>query len=258
MKSSSRTSFYSCSGAGAGAGAGAATIAYCTEGVQSGPKIIQIPVQSAPEDGDHNAAVKIQSIYRSYVVRNLVKKISAVNSEANFLQRLIQRQFIYFEMKRRIQNIKPVVEIKRWASLLPYHVTHLSPNKDLSETPSLPAQGRGKETVDAVRSSERERIKMNEALMGLLLRLDSVPGVDPTVRELRRDLSRRIVGLQEILDAVSDTKIQNWDGFLMDWDDVVERMEMDVCKERGGGNELETFCAEHLGLRCLQRFLRDQ
>ncbi|KAK4373634.1 hypothetical protein RND71_009018 [Anisodus tanguticus] len=115
------------------------------------------------------------------------------------------------------------------------------------------------DTVDAVRTSERKRIRMNEALMGLLLRLDSVPGVDPTVRELRRDASRRIVGLQEILDAVSDTEIQNWDGFLMDWDDVVERMEMEVCKERGGGgNELETFCAEHLGFRCLQRFLRDQ
>ncbi|KAF3669221.1 BAG family molecular chaperone regulator 5, mitochondrial [Capsicum annuum] len=115
-----------------------------------------------------------------------------------------------------------------------------------------------KEIVDAERLSERERIRMNEALMGLLLRLDSVPGVDPTIRELRRDLSRRIVRLQEILDVVSDTKIQNWDGFLMDWDDVVERMEMDVCKERGGGNELKTFCAEHLGFRCLQRFLRDQ
>ncbi|KAF3660598.1 BAG family molecular chaperone regulator 5, mitochondrial [Capsicum annuum] len=115
-----------------------------------------------------------------------------------------------------------------------------------------------KEIVDAERLSERERIRMNEALMGLLLRLDSVPGVDPTIRELRRDLSRRIVRLQEILDVVSDTNIQNWDGFLMDWDDVVERMEMDVCKERGGGNELETFCAEHLGFRCLQRFLRDQ
>ncbi|PHU05216.1 hypothetical protein BC332_26038 [Capsicum chinense] len=39
------------------------------------------------------------------------------------------------------------------------------------------------------------------------------------------------------------------DGFLMDWDDVVERMKMDVCNERGGGNELETFCAKHLGFR---------
>ncbi|KAF3652908.1 hypothetical protein FXO37_17269 [Capsicum annuum] len=37
-----------------------------------------------------------------------------------------------------------------------------------------------------------------------------------------------------------------------------KRMEMDVCKERGGVNELETFYAEYLGFRLLQRFLRDQ
>lgn len=99
---------------------------------------------------------------------------------------------------------------------------------------------------------------MNEALMGLLLRLDSVPGVYPTVRELRRSVSRRIVGLQEILDAVSDTRVEDWTGFLKDWDDVIERMEEDVCRERGGGYEMERFCAEHLGFRCFQRFLRDQ
>ncbi|XP_009590995.1 BAG family molecular chaperone regulator 5, mitochondrial-like isoform X1 [Nicotiana tabacum] len=204
MKSSRRNSFYSSS---------SSTVTCFMENDQSTPEIIQIPIQSPPENALPNlsaptgtAAVKIQSAYRSYIVRTLVKKISAVNSEANYLQRLIQRQ---------------------------------------------------QDTVDAVRSSERERIRMNEALMGLLLRLDSVPGIDPTVRELRRHVSRRIVGLQEILDAVSDTKIQNWDGFLMDWDDVIERMEMEVCKERGD-NELETFCAEHLGFRCLQRFLRDQ
>uniref|UniRef100_A0A6N2K188 BAG domain-containing protein n=1 Tax=Salix viminalis TaxID=40686 RepID=A0A6N2K188_SALVM len=50
------------------------------------------------------------------------------------------------------------------------------------------------------KKSEKEKLRMNEALMGLLLRLDSVPGVDPTVREARRKVSRRIVGLQEILD----------------------------------------------------------
>ncbi|CAI9086897.1 OLC1v1020820C1 [Oldenlandia corymbosa var. corymbosa] len=153
------------------------------------------------------AALRIQSAYRSYVVRRLVKKMSAVNSEANNWQRLIQRQ----------------------------------------------------ETVDAVRSSERERIRINEALMELLFRLDSVPGIDPTVRELRRHLSRRIVGLQEILDSVSDARIENWDGFLRDWDDAIAWMEKDVCRARGGnGHELEKFCAEHLGFHCLQRFLRVQ
>ncbi|KAK2992111.1 hypothetical protein RJ640_023494 [Escallonia rubra] len=114
------------------------------------------------------------------------------------------------------------------------------------------------ETVDAVRTDARERIRMNEALMGMLLSLDSVPGVDPTVRELRRRVSRRIVGLQEILDAVSGARVEGWDGFLRDWDDAVAGIEEEVCRERGDGGELERFCAEHLGFRCLQRFLRDQ
>ncbi|GMP73415.1 hypothetical protein CsSME_00031180 [Camellia sinensis var. sinensis] len=157
----------------------------------------EIPVQSSTSTAA--AAVKIQS------------KISAVNSEATNLERLIQRQ----------------------------------------------------ETVDAIRGDPRERIRMNEALMGLLLRLDSVPGFDQTVRELRRHVSRRIVGMQEILDAISDARLEdshwdgNWCGFMRYWDDVVGKMEEEVCRERGG-HEMERFCAEHLGFRCLQRFLRDQ
>ncbi|KAF7113719.1 hypothetical protein RHSIM_RhsimUnG0109500 [Rhododendron simsii] len=164
------------------------------------PKHHPIPTQPAA------AAVKIQSAYRSHFIRTLVKKISAVNSEATRLERLIQRQ----------------------------------------------------ETVDAIRTNDRERIKVNEALMGLLLRLDEVPGVDPTVRELRRRVSHRVVGLQEILDAVSDAKVDYFGcGFLRSWDEVLEKIEEDVCRERGG-QEMERFCAENLGFRCLQRFLRDQ
>ncbi|KAL3627400.1 hypothetical protein CASFOL_028763 [Castilleja foliolosa] len=180
------------------------------------PKVTEIPIKSPPpetiptsvplpQSRESSAAVKIQSAYRSHAVRALVRKISAVDSEANHWQRLIQRQ----------------------------------------------------ETVDAVRSSQRERIKINEALMGLLFRLDSVPGLDPNVRELRRHVSRKIVGLQEILDAVSDTRVEHWDGFLRDWDDIVATIEKQVCEEKGGGEEMERFCAEHLGFQCLQRFLRD-
>ena len=113
--------------------------------------------------------------------------------------------------------------------------------------------------MDAVCSNEREKLRMNEALMGLLLKLDSVPGFNPTVREARRKVSRRIVALQEILDAVSEAKTVYDDdcyeyGFVRSWDDVVAKMEEEVCRERGG-DEMERFCAEHLGFRCLQRFL---
>ncbi|CAK9182237.1 unnamed protein product [Ilex paraguariensis] len=215
---SRRARFYSSS-------ATTTTVTYTIQNEHSSPQTktetTQIPVESPSDEPpipitvhvstqfqarESLAALKIQAAYRSYIVRNLVKKISAVNFEANLLQRLIQRQ----------------------------------------------------ETVDAVRTNERERIKINEALMGLLLMLDSIPGVDQTVRELRRHMSRRIVGLQEILDSISDARVESWDGFLREWDDALAGIEKEVCRERGGGHEMERFCAENLGFRCLQRFLREQ
>lgn len=61
---------------------------------------------------------------------------------------------------------------------------------------------RRQETVDAVRGDERERARFSEALMAVLLRLDAVPGYYPAVREARRAVTRRVVGLQEVFDAV--------------------------------------------------------
>jgi hypothetical protein len=61
---------------------------------------------------------------------------------------------------------------------------------------------RRQETVDAVRGDERERARFSEALMAALLRLDAVPGYYPAVRDARRAVSRRVVGLQEVFDAV--------------------------------------------------------
>lgn len=123
------------------------------------------------------------------------------------------------------------------------------------------------DTVDAVRSDERERLRVNESLMALLLRLDSVPGWDPAVREARRKVSRRIVGLQEILDAITEAKVGDnggglgwycwgYEGFMRNWDEVVAEMEEEVCRARGG-DEMDRFCAQYLGFRCLQRFLRE-
>ncbi|XLR60604.1 hypothetical protein S83_011276 [Arachis hypogaea] len=99
--------------------------------------------------------------------------------------------------------------------------------------------------------------------MSLLLTLDSVPGFDPTVREARRKITRRIVSLQEILDSVSECKFDEWgwwnsydDVLVRNWDQVIEDMEESVCRERGG-DDMDKFCAQYLGFRCLQRFLRE-
>lgn len=111
--------------------------------------------------------------------------------------------------------------------------------------------------MDAIRTDEREKLKINEALMGLLLRLDSVPGFNPMIREARRKVSHRIVGLQEIVDGICGSDGPDWHvgcRYVKDWDEMVAEMEEEVCKERGG-EEMEQFCAEYLGFRCLKRFL---
>ncbi|KFK43470.1 hypothetical protein AALP_AA1G129300 [Arabis alpina] len=121
------------------------------------------------------------------------------------------------------------------------------------------------ETVDAIRSDEKERLRMNETLMSLLLKLDSVPGLDPAIREARRKVSRRIVGMQEILDSISETKDESCYDIGIDagglgggawpmyWEEAVEE---EMCREKGG-EEMERFCAQYLGFRCFQRFLRE-
>ncbi|KAK2984686.1 hypothetical protein RJ640_014023 [Escallonia rubra] len=64
--------------------------------------------------------------------------------------------------------------------------------------------------------------------------------VDPTVRKLRRRVSRRIIVLHEILYAILGARMENWDGFLRDWDDATAGIEEDVCRERGGGRGRDT------------------
>lgn len=73
-----------------------------------------------------------------------------------------------------------------------------------SEADRLERLIRRQDTVDAVRRDPRERLRISEELMAALLRLDGVPGFYTSVREIRRAVSRRIVGLQELLDAVAD------------------------------------------------------
>ncbi|KAL9236573.1 hypothetical protein vseg_011223 [Gypsophila vaccaria] len=181
-----------------------------------------IPITVHVHDHSAAAAAKIQAAYRAHTVRRLLGKIWAVKGETDNLEQLIQRQ----------------------------------------------------ETVDAVRSSEKEKLRMNEALMGQLLKLDSIPGFEQGVRELRRRLSRRIVALQEVMDGIcgemtmmrrtrTRTRMDGWDGigsemwyldWDWDWDEEIGKIEEEVCRERGG-DELNSFCAHHLGFRCLQRFL---
>ncbi|XP_073010886.1 BAG family molecular chaperone regulator 5, mitochondrial-like [Typha latifolia] len=105
------------------------------------------------------------------------------------------------------------------------------------------------ETVDAVRRDDRERIRLSEGLMAALLRLDSVPGFYSAVRELRRAVSRRIVGIQEVFDAIvaaPTTAMEEAEGIPASLGEIVAGI---WGKERGDEEESAR------GFGCWERFL---
>lgn len=57
--------------------------------------------------------------------------------------------------------------------------------------------------VDLIRRFAKEQLKVNETLMSLLFRLDSVRGEDPGVRDCRKAAIRHAITLQEKVYAIA-------------------------------------------------------
>ncbi|KAF0909734.1 hypothetical protein E2562_000063 [Oryza meyeriana var. granulata] len=66
------------------------------------------------------------------------------------------------------------------------------------------------------------RARFSETLMAVLLRLDAVPGYYPAVREARHAMTHRVVGLQEVFDAVLAASEADACGVPVSLDQVLE------------------------------------
>lgn len=60
-----------------------------------------------------------------------------------------------------------------------------------------------KETVELIRKDAKERVRVNETLMGLILKLDSIRGVSPGIRDCRKAVIKKAVSLQEKVDLIA-------------------------------------------------------
>lgn len=58
------------------------------------------------------------------------------------------------------------------------------------------------DTVELIRRNEKEKLKMNEMLMALLFKLDSIRGIDLGVRVCRRSVIKKVIALQERIDSI--------------------------------------------------------
>ncbi|PWA73248.1 hypothetical protein CTI12_AA263480 [Artemisia annua] len=78
------------------------------------------------------------------------------------------------------------------------------------------------EFVDQLRNDAKERLRVNETLMSLLFKLDSVRGVGNGVRELRKSVAKKAVALQEKVDSIAQSSEE-------DHDDVINDEKTEFC-----------------------------
>lgn len=54
-----------------------------------------------------------------------------------------------------------------------------------------------------LQTDDKEKLAIGETIMRLLLKLDTIQGVHPSLREIRKSLARELVTLQEKLDSIT-------------------------------------------------------
>ncbi|EPS67090.1 hypothetical protein M569_07689 [Genlisea aurea] len=71
-----------------------------------------------------------------------------------------------------------------------------------SEADAIENRLRERDVVDLIQRETKERVRINESLMSLLLKLDSIAGSEFGVRALRKSVIRKVIALQETVDSL--------------------------------------------------------
>ncbi|KAJ0469694.1 putative IQ motif, EF-hand binding, BAG domain, BAG domain superfamily [Helianthus annuus] len=132
---------------------------------KSSPKVISVPVHFVSSDQrpttistlKDSAALKIQKLFRGFLVRKSVKKIASIRNEV-------------YDIERRIDDM---------------------------------------EVVSLIRRDAKERLRVNETLMSLLFKLDSIRGVDCGIRDLRKAVTKKAIALQEKVDSIGQQTLDS-------------------------------------------------
>lgn len=117
----------------------------------------------------------------------------------------VQKAFRGFRVRK---TVKKILELKR-------------------EVDGVEKKLREKETMAVIKRDAMERLKVNENLMALLFKLDSVRGFNDEVRDFRKQVIRKVIMLQELIDSA------------IDYSDDVRAVEERDSEEISGDNDVK-------------------
>ncbi|EEF50611.1 BAG family molecular chaperone regulator 6 [Ricinus communis] len=113
----------------------------------------------------------------------------------------VKKVLSHDEAALRIQSAYRGFEVRKWQSLKKL--------KQIAQVQEQVAEARNK--ICGLESSpnfenEKQKALIGETIMSLLLKLDTIQGLHPSLRDVRKSLARELVTLQEKLDLLAETK----------------------------------------------------
>ncbi|XP_077212628.1 BCL-2-associated athanogene 6 [Tasmannia lanceolata] len=125
--------------------------------------------------------------------------MEAVESKGGKEHKLKRKELSNTDAAILIQSAYRGFEVRRWEPLKKLkQIARVS-----EQVNDVKEKIHGLETSSRLLQDEKERIVISETIMGLLLQLDTIQGLHPSVREIRKSVARELVCLQEKLDSLT-------------------------------------------------------
>lgn len=115
------------------------------------------------------------------------------------------------------------------------------------------------ETVKMMKKEQKERIRIAETIMNLLLRLDSVRVFHcSALRDLRKSIIKRAIVLQEFVDQIQmvgpTEEVEGGEGKCVEVEEnCLEKEEVGCEEENEGGNKIEALVNEDGEVNCMEK-----
>lgn len=112
------------------------------------------------------------------------------------------------EAAMRIQSAYRGFQVRKWETLKKLKQMAKVHDEVTKVRKSIVELASSKDTLPDQGKLERQKVLIGESIMNLLLRLDTIQGLHPNLRDIRKSLARELVALQEELDSMTTKSLE--------------------------------------------------
>ncbi|KAL3615685.1 Large proline-rich protein bag6 [Castilleja foliolosa] len=131
--------------------------------------------------------------------------VSAIGNNEEGTKETSKRNLSEEEAAVIIQSVYRGFDTRRWDPVK--NLKEIAEVRD--QIDSLRHMIQAMESCSAIEGSSKQRNVISETIMSLLLKLDIIQGLHPSIREMRKSVVKELVSLQEQLDSIMIEKLSN-------------------------------------------------